>query len=140
MVRMYSLGILHSNCSLFVSDVAAGTRLLSHLAFLVGFSFVSSSSLSLFVISPDSISSDSKDDSSDDTDLLLLCLLLTKVMSLVLPLLGSCKGFIVSLVTVVPEMVACNGCILFISMEVRDFGSEMAATVVTGVTGVIALV
>ena len=140
MVRIYSLGILHSNCSLFVSGVVAGTRLLFHLAFLAGFGFVSSSSLSLFVISPDSIPSDSKDDSSGDTDLILQCLLLTKVMSLFLSLLGSCKEFIFSLVTVVPEMVACNGCGLFISMEVRGFGSEMAATVVTGMMGVTALV
>ena len=138
-VRMYSLGILHTSCRLFVSGTVAGARVLSHFACFVGFGFVSSSSLSLFVTSPDSSPSDSEDDSSDNTDLLLLCLLLTEVMRLVLPLLGSCKAFIVSLVTVVAETVACNGCCcLFMSMEVRSFGSEMAATVVTGVTGVMA--
>lgn len=137
MVRMNSLGILHSSCSLVVSDdVAAGSRVLSHFACFVGFGFVSSSSLSLFVTSPDSSPSDSEDDSSDNTDLLLLCLLLTEVIRLVLPLLGSCKAFVVSLVmvVVVAEMVSCNDCCLFISLEVKGFGSDMVATEVTGVT------
>ena len=141
-VRMYSLGILHSSCSLFVSGIAVGAKVLSHFACFVGFGFVSSSSLSLFVTSPDSSPSDSDDDSSDNTDLLLLCLLLTDVIRLVLPLLGSCKEFVVvSLVTVVvAETVACNACCLLTSVEVKGFGSDMVATVVAGVTGVTASV